>query len=170
MVDEPDDLVEPASGAPDPAQGLGDRVVEDPPARRPFAPAQHPDAMALLGKVDELEVEPERADERLGPGQVERVELRRQPRPLGGILGPAERDRPAPDALDELEQVQPLLLDDDLPEQRAEQADLAGERVAGTGRPDPARLAADGRVRAGRHRLLRRSGPATIRIAGLREV
>ena len=104
---------------------------------------------------------PNDADERLGPRQVEAVELGRQARPLDRVVGPAEGDRPAPDPLDELEQVEALLLDDDLAEQRAEEPDLARQRVAGAGRPDAARLAADGRVRAGGHRrLLRRSRSA----------
>ena len=57
-----------------------------------------------------------------------------------------------PDPLDELEELEPLLLHDDLAEQRSEQADLPGEGVSSAGRADPAGLASNGRVRSGWHR------------------
>ena len=53
------------------------------------------------------------------------------------------RDRPLADPFDEVEEVGPGLFGDDLAEQRAEQADLGRERVAGAGRPDAAGSARD---------------------------
>ena len=53
----------------------------------------------------------------------------------------------AADALDEVEQLLALLLDDDLAQQRAEELDLARQRVARAGGADAARLGADGGVR-----------------------
>ena len=147
-----------------------DRVVEDATAGGPLAAAERPHALALLGQVDELEVEPERADEGLDAGQVEAVELGRQPRPLDRVVCPAQGDRAPSDTLDELEQVETLLLDDDLPEQRAEQLDLARQVVAGTRRPDAARLAADGRVRSGGHRRFLRRSRSAAPTAHLRRV
>ena len=93
--DQRDDVVHAAPGPPDPADGLGHRVVEDPASGRPLAASERADPMPLLGQVGQLEVQPERADERLGRGQVERVELGRRAWPARpGRSAPAERDRP----------------------------------------------------------------------------
>ena len=63
--DEPADQrielrVRPAEAA-QPGDRVGDRIVEDPVARRALAPPQRPDATARLGQVDEAEVEREGA-------------------------------------------------------------------------------------------------------------
>ena len=99
-----------------------------------------------------MEVEAERADEVLDAAQA--TSRGRKQLASVGRAAATEVDRLAPHALDEAQEVLALLLDDDLTEQRAEQLDLARERVAGAGRADPARL--------GTHRgvLLARSADA----------
>ena len=110
---------------------------------------------ARLDQVDELEVEREGLDDRLGRPEVEAGEVRVETAPLVGVVVLAQRDRPAADALDELEQLRPGLLGDDLAEQRAQQADLGRERVVRPGGPDPGRLGAARRA-DGVARLARR--------------
>jgi hypothetical protein len=125
---------------------LGDRIVEGAVARRSRPATQHPHPMTLLGEVHEPEVEPERLDEALGLGNLQGVELRREAGPLRGIVGAAQPDEPATNTLHELEQVRARLLRDHLAEERAEQADLVTELVAGAGGADPLRLGAHGAV------------------------
>ena len=93
------------AGAAQVGDRLGDRVVEDAVARRPLATTQRPDAAARLDEVDELEVERERRDDRLGRPEVEAGEVLVEPPPLLGVVVLAQGDRPPPDALDELEQL-----------------------------------------------------------------
>ena len=118
---------------------------EDPVACRALAPAQRPDPAARLGQVDQPEIEREGADDGLRRAQVEAAELLVEALALDRIVVAAERDRPLPDPLDEREQLGAGLLGDDLAEQRPEQPDLDGERVARAGRPDPERLGGDRR-------------------------
>src|SRR5687767_5214204 len=67
-----------------------------------------------------------------------------EPLPLDRIVLAAQRDRALADALDELEQRRAGLLVDHLPQQRAEQAHLGGQRVARPGGPDASRLTSSG--------------------------
>jgi len=92
-----------------------------------------PDAVARLGEVDELEVQPERPDdafERLG---VHRQDVERDPLPCPAL---ARGDRALSRRLDELEDLDARLLHDDLAEQRAEEPHLPAQHVAGPGGPD----------------------------------
>ena len=130
--------------------GLGDRIVDGAAARMAGAGPEHADALALLGEVDQLEVEGERLGHGGRPREVQGRDLGRQALALEirlqqrlGITA-AERDRATADALDEREQLRPALLRDHLPEQRAEQADLAGEGIPGAADPGPGRLRGDG--------------------------
>jgi hypothetical protein len=138
-------------GCPDDA-GAPPRGAATPlPIRAP----NRPDQLALLGEVDEPEVEAERADDDLGPAGVERLQLRDEPGAKPRIVAAAEPDRRPADALDEVEEVAAGLLGDDLAEQRAEEADLRRERIADAAGADRRRLGADGLVRrtaSGAHR------------------
>ena len=60
-------------------EGLSDGVVQEAVACSPFPAAQRTDACTGLGQVDQLEVERERGDDRLGVPQLERVQLRFEP-------------------------------------------------------------------------------------------
>ena len=62
----------------------------------------------------------------------------RQRPPVLGAVGASQRDGRAPDALDQVQQLLALLLHDDLAQERAQQLDLACERVARAGGPDAA--------------------------------
>ena len=126
-----------------PATASASESAEDAVARRALAPPQRPHPAARLGQVDEPEIERERLDDGLRAAEVERPQLVVETRPFGRVVVAPEGDRPASDALDGLEQLGPGLLGDDLAEQRAEQPDLAGERVARPGGPDPERLRGD---------------------------
>ena len=64
-----------------------------------------------------------------------------RPRPVA-----AARLRPSPDRLDPGQERLAGLLGDHLTEERSEELDLAGERIAGTGRADPGRFGQDRRV------------------------
>ena len=92
--------------------------------------------MLLLCQVDQQEVGGEGAcdGEELGGGtSVQGVK-----RSLDRLLGArsASADGCAAELLDEFEELRALLLHDDLPQQRAEQLDLAGERIASAGAAD----------------------------------
>ena len=106
---------------------LGERLARDAPLGLVLAPA--PDAMVLLGDVDELEEERERPQHRGLPVEVERgdrlAELRRATLRLR-----ASRAR-APDPLLVVEQLLALLLDEHAPEQVAEQAHVGAKRGVG---------------------------------------
>ena len=113
---------------------------------RALRPAGLADPLALLGKVDEPEVETERADDDLGAVRLEAGELRDELAAERRVVATAEPDRRSPNALDEIEEIATRLLGDHLPEERAEQPDLQAERVAGTPGADRRRLAANGLV------------------------
>ena len=124
---------------------VGDRVVEDAVAGGSLATAKGPDPGVRLGQVDQGEVEREGADHGLGRARGRAPRRSRvEAGPLVRIVVRPQGDRPAPDPLDEGEQLRPGLLRDDLPEQGAEQPDLGGQRVAGAGRPDAGRFRGDG--------------------------
>ncbi len=131
--------------------GLGHGVVEEPVAGGPLAASEGADATARLRQVDQLEVDREGGDDRLRSGQVEAVEVGRLPLPVVRVLAPAQGDGAPPDALHGLVGVLPCLLDDHLPEEGAEQPDLARQRVTGAGRTDARRLRASGRDGPGPH-------------------
>jgi hypothetical protein len=97
-----------------------------------------------LGQIDESEVEPEGADDRLGGTQVEPSEVAVEARPLERIVIAAQRDRPSTDSLDESEELRAGLFRDHLAEQRTQESNLDSQRIAGPGGPDPARLGRDG--------------------------
>ncbi len=103
-------------------------------------------AIPRLRQVDQLEVEPERANYPLERRRVHREDV--EGHPLVRTAPPC-RDRVLARGLDELEDVFASLLHDDLAEQRPEQPHLAREHVAGPGGPDAARLGQLG-VPAGR--------------------
>ena len=85
------------------------------------------------------------------PGHVQRRDLRPEPLTLDvGLedhvrVAAAERDRAAADPLDQREQLRSRLLGDDLAEERAEEPDLARQRIAGMAQPGALRLRGDGR-------------------------
>ena len=134
------------------ADGLGHRIVEDAVARRPLAAPERPDPAPRLDEVDELEVEREGPDDRLGRPEIEAAQVLVETAPLVGVVVLPQRDRPPADPLDELEQLRAGLFGDDLAEQRAHQADLGGERVRArrTCRSRPARPARPPTGRAAR--------------------
>ena len=112
-----------------------------------LATPQAPNPVTLLGDVDHLEVEPEGPDDRLDRGEVEGRQVVDHGPLDAARRRPAVRLRPGPDRLDPHEERLAGLLGDHLAEERAEELDLAGERIAGTGRPDPGRLGQDRRIR-----------------------
>jgi hypothetical protein len=105
--------------------------------------------MLLLGQVHDLEVQGEGVGEKLPGRGIQRVES------LGDAAGGC-RVAPAPEG-DEIaarlstagEERRAALLGDDLSEERAELADLAGEGILRPGASDAARFPSDGRVRPG---------------------
>jgi hypothetical protein len=112
-------------------------------------------AVLLLDQVGEQEVDGE------CPRQCH-CGVRRQTRDVGKarcfVPPPASIDRARADALDQLEELGALLLDDDLAEQRTEQLDLAGQRFsAAPARPGCCR-SSGGHGRRGVS-LLRRGSP-----------
>ena len=129
------------------ADGVVDRAAPGPAGARP----EHADPLPLLGQVDELEVEGERLGHGGRIGDVERGHVGRQPLALDVRLEPRvrvaapERDRPPADPFDHREQLGPGLFRDHLAEQRAQQPDLARQRVARAPDPGPGRLRGDGR-------------------------
>ncbi len=135
----------------EPLHRLADGLVDRPALRAARPRAQHPDALALLGEVDELEVERERPGDGRRALDVERRDLRPESLALDVRLehdlrvAPPERDCPPPDALDRREQLRAGLLGDDLAEQRPEEPHLVGERVAGATHPGTRRLGRGGR-------------------------
>ena len=143
-----------------PGDRVGDGIVDRPAAGGTGSGAQDADPLPLLGEVDELEVERERLGDGRGLVEVQRGDLVGEPRALrvrrrdDRRIATAQGDRAPPDALDELEQLRAGLFGDHLAEQRAEQADLARERVAGTAEAGARRLGRDG----GEPRARRRSG------------
>ena len=122
--------------------GLRHGIVEDAVACRAFATAECPDPATRLGQVDQLEVQGEGLDDRLGGPEVEVREIGVEPATLLGVVVLAQGDRPPADALHELEQVRSGLLGDHLAEERPQQADLRGERVVRPRGPDPGRFGA----------------------------
>ena len=122
---------------PGPAQRRPDSGALGSARRRPRPPRGAPDAVPRLGEVDQLEVQAEGADDafervRIDGQDVERHALVR--------FAPAGGDRALPRRLDEIEDLRPGLLQDDLAEERAEQSNLAAKDVGRAGRPDAARL------------------------------
>ena len=118
----PEQLLELARGSPGPnaGHGAGDGIGGRPIPLRPLAAPGGPDAISLLGEVDEPEVEAERSDDDLGAVRIEPGELRHETRPERRVVASSEADRRPPDALDEVEQVPSGLLRDDLAEKRPE--------------------------------------------------
>ena len=130
---------------------LADGVVDRPAARPAGTRAQGADPVPLLGEVDELEVDRERVADGGELPEIEvadpgghalaiAVRLRR-----GRRVVAAGRDHPAADPLHQDEQLRAALLGDHLPEERAEQPDLAAERVASAREPGARRLGGDRR-------------------------
>jgi hypothetical protein len=120
-------LVEPVlvgTTTPQPDDSLGHGVVEHAVTGGPLAAPQRPDPATGLGQVDQLEVQREGFDDRLGGPEVEVGEVLVEAAPLLGIVVLAQRDRASADALDELEQLRAGLLGDHLAEQRAQEPDL----------------------------------------------
>ena len=108
--------------------------------RLAIPPAQHADALLLLREVDELEVRGERLHHpaRLGEGQ--RLDAPQQPLARRLVAG-AVRLGEAAHVLHEVEERLPLLLDDRLPQEVAEQVHLLAQPVAlgGHGVPECSR-------------------------------
>ncbi len=145
-----EDVVECRVVAPGPAQPrdrLGDRVVQDPVARRALPAPKRPDAAAGLGEVHELEVQGEGRDDRLDGTDVQPVELGLDASPELRVVAVPQVDGGAPESLDEFEDLVAGLLRDDLAEERAEEPDLERQGVARAGRSDARRLRAS-RARA----------------------
>jgi hypothetical protein len=138
-------------------------VIQQTVAGRSLAATKGAHPTARLGQVDQLEVQGEGLDDRFCPTEVEGIEIGRLALALERIIAPAQGDRPSSDALDRIVVIEPGLLDDDLTEQGPEQTDLAGQRIARTGRSDPGRLCAlrsirpDRRAHAGASAHTRRS-------------
>ena len=105
--------IRPAKRAPPMGRAPGSRPV----ALRPPGGSHE---LALLGEIDEPEVEAERSDDDLGAVRIEPGELRHETRPERRVVASSEADRRPPDALDEVEQVPSGLLRDDLAEKRPE--------------------------------------------------
>ena len=124
----PSELAGVVAVGPAPAERRDRRRRSGPRGVAPLARAGRPDLVALLGEVDEAEVEAEGADDDLGAVQVEAGQRRGEARAAARVVLAPEPDRRPPDPLDEIEQVDAGLLRDDLAEQRAEQPDLERER------------------------------------------
>ena len=142
------------------AERVRDRIRRRPIPARSLAAAGRPDPVALLGQVDEPEIEAEGPDDDLGSPGVEPRQLGREGVAVRRVVVAAEPDGGAADALDELEQVATGLFGDDLAEERAEQPDLEGERVTGSPGPHGQRLGEHGDVGT----LARRRPPTRRRL------
>ena len=152
-VDQCVDL-RPVVGLSEDADRLDDRFVEG-TACRACPTAERADPLPFLGQVHQLEVQAERTRDGGRLIEIERRELGGQVVTFGVALLRAEHgsatqtDRPPADPFDQLEQLGTHLLGDDLAEQRAEQPDLASERIARGGDARAARLGGDRGERAG---------------------
>ena len=133
------------------ADCLADRAVDRVSVRSPGIVAQDANAIALLGEVDQLEVQGESLDHLGRPPKVQGRDLQRQALALHARLrerpGPtaAERDGAAADPLDESEQLGAALLGDHLPEQRSQEADLVGDGIPGPAQAEAGWLRGNGR-------------------------
>ncbi len=107
--------------------GLGHRSVL--PPRLVGTLAEDPDALLLLGQVDEGEVAGEGLDHPLGLGQRQRLDAGQKPRPRLGVSRPVRLGQAA-HILDQVEEGLSLLLDDGLPEEVAEPVNLLAKVVA----------------------------------------
>ncbi len=104
-----------------------DRVAHRLPRAAPFA--QGPDAVPLLGQVDQLEVARERPDHVFGAVQVERRDQIRHA-PPAGVRGPAAvRDRGLAERLDLAQERGAPALRDRVPEHGRQHPDVRPERV-----------------------------------------
>ena len=112
-----------------PSEGLGKRLPRDAVAALDVAPAAH--AVLLLGEVGELEEERERAQDLRLPLEVEPADCLRQLGAHGRVVALAGAAGDAADLLLLGEQLLPLLLDHDAPEQVAQQADVSAKRRVG---------------------------------------
>jgi len=101
--------------------------------------------MALLGQVHELEVQGERPRDDDRPRRIDLGDLPFERAALIRLAGP-RRDRAAPAALHESEQLDALLLGHHLPEECAEELDLVAQRIATAARAGKRRLGASCRV------------------------
>jgi hypothetical protein len=93
--------------------------------------APSPQAVVLLGDVRQLEVEAEGAEHLCLALEIELGDCSPQLGSAGGPAGGAGLAREPPDPLFLVEQVLPLLLDEDPAEDVAQQADVAAERRVG---------------------------------------
>ena len=116
----------------------GDRIADRFPRAAPFA--QGPDAMALLGQVDQLEVARERPDHVLGSVQVERRDQFRHAPPAGGRRAAPVRDRGLAQRLDLIQQLGAAALRDRIAEHRRQHPDVPPE-FQGSGALAPASAA-----------------------------
>ncbi len=161
------------SASPHLRDRLDDGLVHPPLAGAPRALSKRPDAVLLLGQVGQLEVEAEGPDQDfrllwIHVGQVgrQRLALTRAPAPRRSLIVARLI------ALYEIESVRAFLFDDHLAEQRAQQLDLARQRIPGGRRADAARLRPDRSVRwpprlacpfAGQYRRCRKEpGPFVV--------
>ena len=131
-----------------PSDGRVDGTLQPSRGGPTRALAEPPHAVLLLGQVGEVEVQGESAGQVLHLLRGELLEHGAQLAAVGRAAGAPQVDGQATDTLDDPEQVLARLLGDDLAEQRAEQLDLARERVAGPGCADAQRLGAHGGVGA----------------------
>ncbi len=97
----------------------------------PRSLSKRADAVLLFGQVRELEIEAEGADQDLRLLHVDVDQICSQWLARRSAGATPQPDRRAPDALNEIECVRALLLDDDLAEQRPQQLDLASQAGRG---------------------------------------
>ena len=110
---------------------------------RPLLATDRPHVALLLGEVDQEEVDGEGTGEQLESLGVEQVEPGHQLVAECWIATPPQCDRREAHLLDQVEEVTALLLDEDLPEERPEEPDLAAEGVSSGGGADAAGFGAD---------------------------
>ena len=111
------------AAAGQPAERLGERLARDLLLALVAAAAAH--AMPRLGDVRELEVQPERAQDRRRALLAERADVGREGRVIGRRAGLARLARELAHALDVGQQILAVLLDEHAPERVADQAHVA---------------------------------------------
>jgi hypothetical protein len=137
------------TAAPQRTDRLADALRQHGRWAGPLAPAQQPQAVLLLGEVDDLEVQGKSVGEKFPGGRIQRVESLGDAASRYWVAVTPEGDEVAPRLFHEREERRTALFGDDLTEERPQQADLASEGILRPGTADAAGFPSDSRVRPG---------------------
>jgi hypothetical protein len=125
---------------------VGRQRVTAPPSRgTALATSEEPDAVPLLGKIDQQEVRREGANDRFRLDRLEQGDLSPERFPVIRRAA-TTADCAASQAFHEVEELAPGLLDDHLPEQGAKQPNLARQWIARASAADAPGLGTLGRM------------------------